>query len=104
LTIEGLAQNGKLDPLQEAFWNEHAAMRNLYARDDSDGAPTAGGPSNPTSRRSATDSRESVPLYRLPAHRQRGEDNEAGGRKHGHHITKQETLFGKRGGGRKIRG
>jgi aerobic carbon-monoxide dehydrogenase small subunit len=24
LTIEGLAQNGKLDSLQEAFWNEHA--------------------------------------------------------------------------------
>ena len=24
LTIEGLAQNGKLDALQEAFWNEHA--------------------------------------------------------------------------------
>ena len=24
LTIEGLAQNGKLDPLLEAFWNEHA--------------------------------------------------------------------------------
>jgi carbon-monoxide dehydrogenase small subunit len=24
LTIEGLASNGKLDPLQEAFWNEHA--------------------------------------------------------------------------------
>jgi carbon-monoxide dehydrogenase small subunit len=24
LTIEGLAQNGKLDPVQEAFWNEHA--------------------------------------------------------------------------------
>jgi aerobic carbon-monoxide dehydrogenase small subunit len=23
LTIEGLAQNGTLDPLQEAFWNEH---------------------------------------------------------------------------------
>jgi len=23
LTIEGLAQNGALDPLQEAFWNEH---------------------------------------------------------------------------------
>jgi aerobic carbon-monoxide dehydrogenase small subunit len=23
LTIEGLAINGKLDPLQEAFWNEH---------------------------------------------------------------------------------
>ena len=23
LTIEGLASNGKLDPLQEAFWNEH---------------------------------------------------------------------------------
>ena len=23
LTIEGLAQNGKLDPIQEAFWNEH---------------------------------------------------------------------------------
>jgi carbon-monoxide dehydrogenase small subunit len=24
LTIEGLASNGKLDALQEAFWNEHA--------------------------------------------------------------------------------
>jgi carbon-monoxide dehydrogenase small subunit len=24
LTIEGLAANGALDPLQEAFWNEHA--------------------------------------------------------------------------------
>ena len=23
VTIEGLAQNGKLDPMQEAFWNEH---------------------------------------------------------------------------------
>jgi carbon-monoxide dehydrogenase small subunit len=23
LTIEGLAKNGTLDPLQEAFWNEH---------------------------------------------------------------------------------
>ena len=23
LTIEGLASNGKLDPMQEAFWNEH---------------------------------------------------------------------------------
>ena len=23
LTIEGLAANGQLDPLQEAFWNEH---------------------------------------------------------------------------------
>ncbi len=26
LTIEGLATDGKLDPIQEAFWNEHAAQ------------------------------------------------------------------------------
>src|ERR1700747_909235 len=24
LTVEGLAHNGQLDPMQEAFWNEHA--------------------------------------------------------------------------------
>jgi len=24
LTIEGLAANGRLDPMQEAFWNQHA--------------------------------------------------------------------------------
>jgi carbon-monoxide dehydrogenase small subunit len=24
LTVEGLAKDGKLDPVQEAFWNEHA--------------------------------------------------------------------------------
>src|SRR5436305_5170398 len=24
LTVEGLAHNGQLDPVQEAFWNEHA--------------------------------------------------------------------------------
>jgi carbon-monoxide dehydrogenase small subunit len=26
LTIEGLAANGKLDPMQDAFWSEHAAQ------------------------------------------------------------------------------
>jgi len=26
LTIEGLAKDGKLDPMQEAFWNEHGAQ------------------------------------------------------------------------------
>jgi aerobic carbon-monoxide dehydrogenase small subunit len=26
LTIEGLGANGKLDPMQEAFWNQHAAQ------------------------------------------------------------------------------
>lgn len=26
LTIEGLAVDGKLDPMQEAFWNEHGAQ------------------------------------------------------------------------------
>jgi carbon-monoxide dehydrogenase small subunit len=26
MTIEGLAAGGKLDPLQEAFWNEHGAQ------------------------------------------------------------------------------
>ena len=26
LTIEGLAKDGRLDPMQDAFWNEHAAQ------------------------------------------------------------------------------
>jgi len=26
LTIEGLAKDGKLDPMQDAFWSEHAAQ------------------------------------------------------------------------------
>ena len=26
LTIEGLAKDGQLDPMQEAFWNEHGAQ------------------------------------------------------------------------------
>jgi aerobic carbon-monoxide dehydrogenase small subunit len=34
-TIEGLAANGKLDPVQDGFWNEHGLQCGFYAWDDS---------------------------------------------------------------------
>jgi len=73
VTVEGLASNGKLDPVQEAFWNEHGlqcgfctpgmilTVKQLLA----DNRTRRGG--NPPRSR-----RQSVPLHRLSAHRQRG--------------------------------
>ena len=75
LTIEGLAANGKLDAVQEAFWNEHgAAVRILHAGHDHDGQADYRAQSQAERRRDPSRlGRQSVPLYRLPAHRQRGE-------------------------------
>src|SRR6185369_9298999 len=74
-------------------------MRFLYVGDDSDGAPTAGGPSEP--HRAGDPPRaggESVPFHRLPAHRERGENRGESGRGISMVtiVTRQETLFGKR--------
>ena len=72
-TIEGLAPDGQLHPLQEGFWEEHglqcgyctpgmimAAVTLLQGQSEAVGAGDPRG-----------DLRQLLPLHRLPAHRQR---------------------------------
>ena len=73
-TIEGLAQDGKLHPLQDAFWAKHGlqcgfctpgmvfAAQELLRRE-----PESDGRADPARPR-----RQHVPLHRLPEHRPRG--------------------------------
>ena len=67
--------NGKLDPVQEAFWNEHGLQCGfctpgmILSRQATAGRPSEPHrPGNPPRPR-----RQSLPLHRLSAHRQRGE-------------------------------
>ncbi len=84
VTIEGLAANGKLHAMQEAFWNEHgAAVRLLHAGHDH-GVETDSGPQSESDRRRnpAWHGRQSLPLHRISAHRQRGEGGGESGGEH----------------------
>ena len=74
-TIEGLAENGKLHAMQEAFWNEHGAQcgfctpgmimasKQILERN----------PQSDRRRDPPWPRRQYLPLHRLSAHRQRGE-------------------------------
>jgi carbon-monoxide dehydrogenase small subunit len=71
-TIEGLAANGQLHPLQEGFWEEHGLQCGFCTPGMIMTAVTLLA-DNPSLR--ARDSRryrrQLLPLHRLPAHRQR---------------------------------
>ena len=91
LTIEGLAKDGKLHPIQDAFWEKHglqcgfctpgmimSAHQMLHAEPAAD---RGADPPRP--------GRQPVPLHRLPQHRQghpvrRREDGGEVRRDHGH--------------------
>ena len=88
-TIEGLAPDGQLHPLQAGFLGgARPAVRLLHARDDhggghaAEGQPDAVGARNP--RRHL---RQSLPLHRLSAHRQRHSERRKEEVSHGHHIS-----------------
>ena len=75
LTIEGMAADGKLHKIQEAFWNEHGLQcgfctPGMIMTTQADPGPQSqpersGNPPRPR--------RQSVPLHRIPAHCERGE-------------------------------
>ena len=73
-TIEGLARNGELHPLQEGFWEEHGLQCGfctpgmiMAAYDLLENNPE---PSEAEIRHGL--GREPVPMHRLPQHRQGG--------------------------------
>ena len=71
-TVEGIANpDGTLHALQEAFRQNHGAMRLLYAGHDHLRLAAAAGEPQPDRRRNPLrHQRQSVPLHRLPEHRQ----------------------------------
>ena len=92
-TIEGLAPDGELHPLQEGFWEEHGLQCGyctpgmiMAAVDAAEGQPDAVGTGDP--RR---DLRQFLPLHRLPAHRQRHSTRREEGLSHGHDSCSAEA-------------
>ena len=70
-TIEGLADNGDLHPIQQAFHEHHApAVRLLHAgHGPGDGEPARGQPRADRGRDPACARGQPLPLHRLPEHR-----------------------------------
>ena len=100
LTIEGMAANGKLHAIQEAFWNEHGLQCGfctpgmiMAAKQILDRNREPHRTGNPAWHR-----RQSVPLHRLSAHRQRGRKPRPECRRsinHGHHHHHQNRKTGR---------
>jgi hypothetical protein len=67
-TIEGLAKNGELHPVQEGFWERHG-LRLLHPRNDHGVRtdPRQKCPAN-KGRNPSRSRRQSLPMYWLPAH------------------------------------
>ena len=72
-TIEGLAKNGELHPVQEGFWERHG-LQCGYCTPGMimTAAQLLDRNADPRAKRSATDSKAILPLHRVPAHHRSG--------------------------------